>query len=327
MQRYLNIIDYKEFAGIVEGLLNKGILKPVKTSKHNAKRPRLYNKYWIIQEEKDYSDLFEEMKYELNYELNLDYYLNKPEKYIEDRDNIIKLSDFLNNRKQHLNTQISIKERSFEIWCREKYLDKEGGMTLLKHLKYPKEKLNVYYPTEPLAYYSHHKETPQKILIIENLDTYYTFRKYLIDGKTDIFNVNIVTVIYGSGKSIWKSFNDFEIGAEKHLLDEKNELLYLGDIDYEGILIFQRLYDNFAGDYEIKPFIEAYKYMIDKCEREKKDLPETKDGQNRNHYSFFLKYFDDHYRGKILKILESNCYIPQENINYGDLIMGDNHAL
>lgn len=327
MQRYLNIVDYKEFAGVVIELLNKGIIEPVKSSKHNAKRPRLYNKYRILKEKKDYSELFEEMRYKLNYELNLDYYLNKPEKYLEVRDNIIKLSDFLNAKKELLNIPISFKERSFQIWGREKYLEREGGKTLLKHLKFPIEKLNIYYTTEPLAYYSQHKESPQKILIIENKDTYYTFRKYLIDGKPKIFDMNIGTVIYGSGKSIWNSFNDFAIGAEKHLLDEKNEFFYFGDLDYEGIFIFQQLYDNFAGNYEIKPFVEAYKYMIDKYENVNVVLPETKEGQNRKHFNYFLEYFDDIYRKKIVDILESNRYIPQEIINYKDLLMGEHYAV
>ncbi|WP_026477583.1 Wadjet anti-phage system protein JetD domain-containing protein [Alkaliphilus transvaalensis] len=320
MQKYLQIKDYTTFAKVVVKLVDDGILSPVKRSKGNSKKPPLYNRYRIMPEEKDYSGLVEEMNYKINYELNMGYYKERPERYVEDRDEIRALSQFLNTKKEKLKIQISTKERSFQIWGREKFLEKEGGISLLNRLRFSMHKLNIYSTTEPLAYYSQHKSSPQNILIIENKDTYYTFRKYLLEGNTTFFTTTIGTVIYGSGKTIWNSFSDFALGVEDYLLDTRNELYYFGDLDYEGLFIFQQLKDNFKGKVEIKPFMDGYKYMINKMEVENMKLSKTKDGQNKNHYTQFLDYFDETYKKKIIDLLESNLYIPQEIINYGDLV-------
>jgi len=320
MQKYLNLTDYKDLVTIVQEFESRGILKPIIKSKLNGKKPALYNRYFILQEKKDYSQFMEELKYNINYELNIDYYLKHLDNYVEDRQYILKLSDFLNNKRELLKIEASINERSFQIWGREKYLNKEGGKALLGRLNLSIDTLNIYLTSEPLAYYSRCKDIPQKLLIIENKDAFYTFRRYLIGFNNRIFGENIDTVIYGSGKTIWNTFKDFELCSEPYLLHEKNELLYLGDIDYEGLFIYEKLYDIFKEKFQIKPFIKAYEYMIDKATKDIDRLPETKEGQNKNYITIFLSYFSEEYKGKIQAILETGKYIPQEIINFSDLL-------
>jgi hypothetical protein len=319
MQKYLGIFDYKEFVSLVERLEKEGIIKPVKKSKLNGKNPSIHNRYSIIDEAKDNSKFIDEIKYKLNYELSGDYFINHVDKYIESRDYVLALSDFLSSRMEMLKEQISIKERSFQIWGREKYLEKEGGKTLLKNLSFDLDKLNIYTTSEPLAYFSYSKGTPQKILIIENKDTFYTMRKFLLSEKETIMGEKIETVVYGSGKGIWNSFNDFKVCAEPYLLNEENELLYLGDIDYEGIFIYEQLYNTFKDNFIIKPFAKAYEYMINKAIENKLNLPKSKENQNKNIEDIFLKFFSVEYQDKIISILKSGRYIPQEIINYSDL--------
>lgn len=320
MQKYLSIDDYEKFAGVVKQLEEENILAPVKSSKFNGKRPALYNKYNILPEQKDYSHYEDELKHMLNYRLNSDYYLNHLEQYEIDRPFVLKLSNFLNNSGELLDMPISENERSFQIWNREKYLKSEGGKRLLNNLGVPMEMLNIYPTTEPLAYYSINKNTPQKILIIENMDTFYTMRQYLLKRYGDIFCEHIATVMYGRGKDIWRTFNDFSTCMEHYLMYRNNEILYLGDLDYEGIIIYEQLCENFKGSFLIHPFVKAYCYMIDKCVEGNIDLPLSKEGQNKNLKGVFIRNFPVEYQKKIMDILKTGRYIPQEILNLSDLM-------
>lgn len=109
------------------------------------------------------------------------------------------------------------------------------------------EELRVYQTTEPLAYYSGTRRVPQTVLILENKDTFYTMRRWLMGGFAlsgedggkeesvdaasspgKIFGREIGTVIYGAGKGILRSFEDFQFCVEPHINHPNNEILYFG---------------------------------------------------------------------------------------------------
>lgn len=323
MQKYLEIDDYEKLVTAIKELEGKKILSPVKSSKLNGKRPPLYNRYNILDEKKDYSLYIDELMYKLNFRIKSDYYLKHLELYENDRPYILKLSSFLNRNYNLLDMPVSENERSFQIWNREKYLRSGGGKKLLTNLGLNLELLNIYPTTEPLSYFSINKNIPQKILIIENMDTFYTMRQHLLKNGGAIFGENITTVIYGRGKDIWRTFNDFNVCLEPYLLYKYNEILYLGDLDYEGIFIYEQLCSNFKDSYKINPFIKAYCYMVDKYIDENMDLPESKAGQNKNLRGIFMKCFTSDYKRKIMDILVGGCYIPQEILNISDLQGGN----
>ena len=222
------------------------------------------------------------------------------------------------NKKELLNKKISQKERSFQIWQEEKYLQ-DKGITLLKKLNIDVEELNCYGTNEPLAYYSTSKEVPQNIIIIENMDTFYTIRKHIMDNDTEIFGEKIDTVIYGKGKGIQKSIKDFDLVVDSSISDTRNKILYLGDLDFEGIIIYEGLEDTIKDKYNIKPFTEGYKKIIDKALNNRYELPKTKEKQNKNISGSFLMHFNEEYKEKILNILKKGLYIPQEILTIGDL--------
>jgi hypothetical protein len=141
-------------------------------------------------------------------------------------------------------------------------------------------------------------------------------RRHLIKGNKDILGLPVSTLIYGKGKGIIKSFKDFTFCVEPYLSDESNQIFYLGDLDYEGILIYEQLAKVFIDRIPIKPFTEAYVYMLKKAK--KVILPETKEGQNKNIGNYFLDSFNDNERAEILEILENNKYIPQEILSSRD---------
>lgn len=311
--------SYEELRRVVDELIKEERLFPVINSGGNGKNPTLYKKYRILEKNEDNSELLDEINYKLSTKFSIEYYKNHLDKYKEHRDYILKLSDFITNKQSLLSKTISMNERAFQIWGREKFLQKEGGKTIVKNLGVNLEDLNYYDTSEPLAYYSKSKETPQKILIIENKDTYYTMRRHLIEGGEDIFGEDVSTLIYGGGKNINKAFNDYKISVEAYVSDSRNKILYFGDLDYEGIIIYEGLYELFGKEYNMSPFISGYKKMIDKTKEESICLPKTKEGQNKNISEIFLNEFHDDYRVEIEKILRDGLYIPQEIVSIIDL--------
>ncbi|MCB2286055.1 Wadjet anti-phage system protein JetD domain-containing protein [Clostridium algidicarnis] len=318
LESLYKVNDYNQLSDLVLSLIKDEKIKIVRASGTNGKKPALYNRYIVLKDKKDNTKYFKEIDYKIIPELNTSYFRRNIDKYKENRKYILKLSDFLLNERELLNKQVSQKERSFQIWQEEKYLQ-DRGLTLLKKLNVDVKKLNYYGTNEPIAYYSLTKKVPQNIIIIENMDTFYTVRKHLMDKGADIFGNDIGTVIYGKGKGIKKSIKDFELVVDKNVSDTRNKILYLGDLDYEGIIIYEGLEDLIKEKYCIKPFVEGYKKMIDKALSNSYELAAIKEKQNKNMNGSFLTHFDEEYKEKILKILNEGVYIPQEILNIGDL--------
>ncbi len=315
---FYDIDEYEDLRSTVLGLILEQVLKPVKSGGTNGKTPALFLSYKVALHEEDSSELIHELKYELCTRLDTSFYMKNIKRYREDRGQVLMLSSYLINSQEKLKNRISLNERSFEIWGREKFLGAEGGLRIVRNLGLEEEDLNYYYTTVPLAYYSHSKETPQNVLILENKDTFYSMRKHLLEGGSSIFGTRIGTLVYGGGKNIYRSFEDFDVCIEPYITDASNSILYLGDIDYEGIIIYESLKRSFEKKYSIKLFTEGYKAMLDKCTRLGMKLPGTKEKQNRNISGEFLEEFDESSRKTISAVLRADEYIPQEILNIGD---------
>lgn len=310
-------MPYEQQYHYIMNLIETGKIKQVESSGTNGKKPALYQRYWIIEEKQDYSELEEELKYRLHPKITVDYYLSHPYIYKKDRNWVRMLDEYLKNSRSNLDYQESVNERSFDIWNREKFLAKEGGSRILKCCGFDTGDLNMYETTEPLAYYSHTREVPQNLLILENKDTFYSMRRHLIHGNNTILGVYIGTLIYGAGKRILRSFEDFSLCIEPYMKDEKNSIYYFGDLDYEGIGIYEILSELFKEHQKITPFIPAYEAMLRKSEHVVQ-LPDTKKQQNRNIKNIFFSYFSDESVRKMKEILECDTYIPQEILNITD---------
>lgn len=309
--------SYQEQYEYIRKLLEEEKIKPVKASRTNGKKPALYREYWILEEKKDYSEYIEEIKYNFSTRISVDYYLTHPDVYETDRPWVLLLNEYLKEHKDALKTAESLNERSFEIWSREKFLDREQGKKILNRCGLGLEFLNIYRTTEPLAYYTHTRNTPQNLLILENKDPFFSMRSHLLSGHTEIFNMEVGTLIYGAGKGILRSFQDFDLCAEPYMTDSGNKIFYFGDLDYEGIGIYENLVERFQDRWEIKPFIPAYEAMLNKADR-LGNLPETKEHQNRNITSIFFSYFSNTTVEKMQAVLQNERYVPQEILNRAD---------
>lgn len=312
-------MDYQKLYAYILSEISENHLTPVKASGLNGKKPALYNAYWLIEQEEDETDISEELKYKIHPLLNTAYYQKHLKRYQQEKKEIFLLSDYLTKHKGCLNTSETINERSFEIFRREKFLDREGGMDLLSRLNISAEDLNFYRTSEPMSYYSHQKHTPQNFLIIENKDTFYSMRKYLISGNEKILGLRIGTLIYGGGKGIYKTFEDYVSSVEPYFADKNNQVYYFGDLDYEGILIYEILSEKYKDSIRLDLFVQGYERMLTKAEMFGMEaLPDTKEGQNRNIGNKFFSFFQKDIQEKIRKVLEAGKYIPQEIVNETD---------
>lgn len=309
--------SYENQYQYVKALIEREQIKPVKNSIGNGKKPALHMQYWLIEEKPDYSAWKDELLYRTDPHIQVDYYLHHLELYDQDRQYVRRLSEYLHRNGGMPSFPISRNERSFEIWGEEKFLTSGSGRKILKRCNIDEAALNIYSTAEPFAYYASHRTTPQKILILENKDPFFGMRKFLLEGNTEILGVKIGTLIYGAGKRVVSSFREFEISAEPYMKDDKNEILYFGDLDYEGILIYETLAEMFADSGLIKPFIPAYIAMLDKGDVAQ-TLPASKEHQNRNNNGNFFSFFDEHTVGRMKNILERGRYIPQEILNTED---------
>lgn len=313
---------YPEQYRYICGKIETGQIKPVKNSPLNGKAPALHTRYWLTEQEPDDTkQLLEELQFQLSPLIRTDYYLGHPDSYRKERKWVALLSRYLKEEGQKHPEPVSMNERSFQIWGREKFLQREQGKKILAHCGIAAEQLSIYKTTEPLAYYSASKQIPQTVLILENKDTFYSMRRYLLSGRQSMFGEEIGTVIYGAGKGILRSFSDFRFCVEPHVNDTENRILYFGDLDYEGIGIYERLHGLFCAEHEIRPFVGAYEAMLKKAEGYGMDfLPEMSEKQNQNLSGTFYSYFSGQMKERMERILCAGRYLPQEILTVGDII-------
>ena len=107
--------------------------------------------------------------------------------------------------------------------------------------------------------------------------------------------------------------------------EEKNVIYYFGDLDYEGILI----YENFAqkeyviyekeGKIQVQPFVLGYVKMIEKARKIGiQQMPKMKQGQNHSIGTKFFNYFSEEVVEVMQQLLENGQYIPQEILSWED---------
>ena len=174
---------------------------------------------------------------------------------------------------------------------------------IIKKLGLTIQDLKCYETYEPFFYYENKEFCKGKILIIENKATFWTIQNAV---KTTKYK-NIYLIIYGEGKKILKSFefiNNFKL--------ENNIIEYFGDIDYEGINIYEQLKSKYS-QYNIKAYKIGYQKILD-IEKNPNKI-RTNQICNLKNNEEFLKEFDKNYQEKLKYIFENKLYIPQEVFN------------
>lgn len=298
--------DYNSFANIVKLFEGNNILKPVKTHRTNNKPIPLYNTYRINKSyfKDQLLDQIQTFKLKANKNIDLQKYFTLGEKewikdlpYIRIIDNYIKENGLPNS-------DASAPERSYEIVGDEKWIDEKRGKALLQRLNLW-DKLKISYNLDPLmiAINPNNVNRPTHIhMVVENKATFYDF----LDGIGD---TQFTSLVYGAG---WKIVGNITM-LEKQLglTNSHHKLFYFGDLDYEGISIWNTLNEKI----NITPAVDFYIALI------MKNATQGKENQreNREAVNTFASYFQELEGKKIKELLKDRYYYPQEGLSRSEI--------
>lgn len=324
LEKRINANNYNDTCSKVSMLVEKGVIEPIKKPNGtNGLIPPLFVKYRICRPTEQDKSLNEEIMH-LSGDLNISYYLSNPKKYREQRNILFPLSEFLKEHKELLDVRVSKNERAYQIWRYEKQLDSASVHSILAFNELD-NKLNYYNTPEPFFYFSPERlrHCEQTVLIIENKDTWYTLREIMQEtASVNIFGHKIDGILFGEGWKINRSqaLDEFCESEIHHICG----FLYFGDLDFEGISIFQKLKIG-NPRHKIELFAELYVFLLDEyplfeLSKSKKEQspPETMDD--------FMSYFTNEQAAAINELLNNGFYIPQEAIRrdmYAKIVRSD----
>ena len=344
LRDYLPLSKYDEYCDMVNSLARNGIIAPVKSSGSNGMNPPLYKRYSIIKPEADYGVYIPQIRL-LHGALNIEGYLADTDKYAKHKYWISRIDSFLKHRAQDLETPLSINERSFQMFGKEKALKEDSELAgVLNFNPGLMKALNYYETPEPFFTYDIPCEDSnmthggngtdnrtkqidalgmeagtRNILIVENKDTWYTLRRIMSSGCCSIAGIRFVSLVYGEGKKIARRKDSLTEFNSTFYADSRTCYYYFGDLDYEGICIAHDLI-RINSMLRIQVFKPLYIAMLNEAGRLELPLPVSSENQNRRAAEWFVSMFDKAHRDRMLEILESRRYIPQEILNHQCLV-------
>lgn len=316
--------DYPYLVDIINKLIDREIMRPVIKSGKNGLDPELYLKYHIINKPTPDKQLVNEID-SLHYMIDSGVFRKNTEKYIQNRDFILSLDNFLKTNSSELKYPLSENERAYQIWNDEKALDKKRGKDYIALLKSCNvfDKLNTYPTPEPFFDYRR-SNSIKNVLVIENKDTWFTVRKLMLDisGFAGLFGVKIDCVIYGEGRKVTQKNNSLQdyLNIDSYF---EGKVWYWGDIDHEGIDIYLS-FVNISPELNISPFAYAYSKMAEMFEGliSSSNSEHFKGHSNQrlpDNISEFYKSIGNETAERIEKLLHNGYYVPQEILNYNVL--------
>ena len=249
--------------------------------------------------------------------INTGYYTNRPKEFMEDKDILVKINSFL---RQSDVDPLSLNERSYEIFRNEKAIKNPDKKTRVQNVLYRiKANQNIFRyvdngtPLLSFVYPNFYIKKSRKILIIENLDTYWSVHRAL---SSVVHNIDML--VFGQGYSVTKNLK----GCLLYDINSEDRISYYGDLDLEGVNIFLKLKASYS-DYNIEPDVEFYRLMLDIAKENGAENSESNEQimLNKEELAPFLIYFDDKdEQDFITEILLNRKYMPQEAVNYSILV-------
>ncbi len=310
----------RPFIDVIQKLIDENVLIPLKSAKRLQQYEGLPNKYEI--DGCRFRQCGEEMPAEelrgLSRKLDMSYYLKHVDEYREHRKIIRRINDLLMQGDCEV---LTANERSYLIFGDEKAITAPkdasiDGETILNRLNLTIEDIKAEKKPEPFFYIkaeeyeSLRNVSARTILIVENKDTFWTFMDATLSRKL----ADVHLLIYGEGNAVMSKFEFIHAVGGK----TTDNYYYFGDMDQEGIIIFNRLRNTFP-EYEIRPAVSLYEYMLDKAGPENAKPLRKYRKLNGESLSLFIDFFSQD-TGKLIKeIISAQKYIPQEVINKTDM--------
>ncbi|ERI08896.1 Wadjet anti-phage system protein JetD domain-containing protein [Aneurinibacillus aneurinilyticus] len=303
MKPYID--TYGEFSNIILNLESEEVLGMVKSKGRTTRTPSLALQYRIDKRllATNHHMALQRFRNVLHPSINIDaYYRKDPSIWQSDLPYIQKVDEYI--KKYSFPTEkVPAPERSFELVGDEKWVVEKRGKELLEQIGVF-DKLNIIPVSEPLMFAinpTNIQNTTQLHLIVENKTTYQGLLPALVEAEFS-------TLIYGCGKSVIKSIEQFSI---QYPLNAHHQFFYFGDIDREGLLIWHSLTKR-QPTYLALPF---YRACLEKTAVEGKEYQrESEEAQN-----LFLSFFLPEEQDKIRKLLAEGKYYPQETLKTEEL--------
>ena len=320
----LKTIEYNFFYNCITKLVEDGLISKC-GSKTNNKSMELYLKYNVKLNKENIKLDQEDLKFLalLNKKINVDYYRKNIKAFYEDKNYIRIYNDFLNELdKGKYKEIISINERSYQLFKDEKIIKGGKGVEplagkVLKRLKLEYKDIGCrenYEPLLTLTLPTFFSKESRNIIIVENLDTYWTMNRLAMDNFK--FRNMVDMIIYGKGNAITGEFAQYD----RYNIGDKDNILYFGDIDNHGFYIYYRFKERF-NNLNIRLAVKLYELMIDFSDIN--SLKEVRtDGQSKLkniELESITNTLSDDYGTKLKYILANDKYIPQEVLNYENL--------
>jgi len=195
--------------------------------------------------------------------------------------------------------KIPFKERCLEVFGHEKAIVPDQNLGTCFGGEISLDLFGAFVPDMPLFFEKCEYSKTKKIIISENLDSWWTLCSW------NKLNCHFAAVVYGGGNSIHTSWSYIDYILDKAGADS---IEYIGDIDGEGITIPTGLSKKRVERYRdpVLPCFEMYQYMLKHGMRQAKESKRAKTFKNMP----WLQYLED----DVLEILNANTYIAQETI-------------
>ncbi len=306
--------DAKTLYYSISELIKEGTIEAVKSSLQNGNYEYPLNKkYRILIEPAKDEEIINQVN-NLHPTLRKSGYLSSHvQEYVKNKEVIDKLDHYLFYMKK--GTDISRKERSFEIFGHEKVLDKSEVKVLLRNLDISDSDLGFYDTPE----YCFHDYIPQRkdnltLLICENKDIWFNIRRCMFeDHYKSLFGVSIDGVVYGNGNKVSDKKGAL-VEYVKFMGNPAVNFLYWGDIDREGLDIYKRTREV-NETLNIELFTMGYRKMIERSRNiTLEDSPSSKkEGMDFNDLFGGFSLDEQKFLNQVLK---DNKLIPQEIIPY-----------
>lgn len=300
------------FRAAVWALVEEKQLTPV------GKSPRtvsgLHVKYKVVRGETAKEDgLAVQIVREILPPAKVDYYIKKPQDFIADRELIRVLCDCARKKTEDW---LTVNERAYELFGDEKFFkgggkDRSRGEVILKRLGLDFSDVGCLETVEPFFSFQHkefYRLPSRKIYIIENKDTFWSFKRQVMDKSS---RLAADMLVYGEGRKILSSFTfmtEYESGPGR------DAFFYFGDLDPEGINLYGELITAYPG-YTITPFYEGYQELWRLGSERAPIAVTTAQKLKEVHLLKFLEGFSPQVALAMRRHLEEGFYIPQEALS------------
>jgi hypothetical protein len=300
--------DYNSFALVIKELMASGILIEKNPEVNNRKEIPLAYKFGINRYElrRDHIENIQNFRLQIQPVIDLEaYYTLSEEIWNRDLAYIKMVNEYI-LREKLPEDYVTPQERSFHMVGDEKWIDEKGGRRLLERIKLL-DKLKIMNSGDPLMLAVNPLQFSSKEeyfhLIVENKATFTALMEALRETE-------FTSLIFGSG---WKVVSNITMLQKQIGLKGKHKLYYFGDLDYEGISIWNSL----KARVEVQLAVDFYRELI------KKPYSKGKENQVKNEKALnnFIKLFNDEEGKYITELLGNKGYVPQEGLDKEELGM------